>query len=110
MTVINLGLAAKEGQVRNLSGKERGEEARSFFGLDDLDNSPSPVTVEVPDYIYAISSSYFLGLFSKSVLSRGTAENFLDHYQFDADASIMKQVSHAISRCLMSRATPPRVH
>ncbi|MGC5747385.1 hypothetical protein J4P41_01910 [Gluconobacter sp. NFX36] len=110
MTVIDLGLATKNGQIRNLSGKERGEDARAFYKLDQLDTCASPVTVKVPDYIYAISSSYFLGLFSQSVLRQGSADSFLDHYRFEADASIMKQVSHAISRCLMSRAAPPSVH
>lgn len=110
MTVVDLGQVADGGKVRNLSGKERGENARIFFHLDDLDRSPSPVTVIVPDYIYAISSSYFLGLFSRSVISRGTEDNFLAHYHFEADADIMKQISHAISRCLMSRSSPPKIN
>lgn len=108
--VINLGAVTSNGEIKNLSGKERGEDVRKLFQLDSLDEEPTPIKVIVPDYIYAISSSFFLGLFSKSVLSRGSADKFLDHYQFEADAAIMKQVAHAINRCLMPRSAPPSLN
>lgn len=102
MPVIDLDRFTDGGKVRNLAGKDRGEAARAALDMENLDSGPR-VTVNVPDYLYAISSSYFLGLFSGSVGKFGTKEKFLQHYHFVADASIMKQVFHSVDRCLMQR-------
>lgn len=103
MIVIDLDIVANKGSVRNLSGKPRGEAARREFNLDAVDARGEQVTIRVPDYIYAISSSYFLGLFSQSVTRYRSAEGFLQHYKFEADDVIMKQVLHGIDRCLAER-------
>ena len=103
MITINLDDVANHGEVRNLAGKPRGEDARKAFNLDAVDASGEPVIVQVPDYIYAISSSFFLGLFSKSILKLGSAEAFLDRFRFSADEGIMRQVSHSLDRCLAPR-------
>ena len=98
--MIDLDRVAGNGHVHNLAGKPRGEAARKELKIDELDESSEPVVVKVPEHIYAISSSYFLGLFSRSVARYGSAERFLSRYQFDADATIMKHVLHGIDRCL----------
>ena len=103
MTDINLDLVANGGQVRNLAGKPRGEDARRAFRLDEIDHEVGIVTVTIPDYIYAVSSSFFLGLFSRSVASLGSADAFFAHYRFSASDSIMRQIQHGIDRCLMPR-------
>ena len=103
MTAIDLDRVANGGQVRNLAGKPRGEDARLAFKLDEIDQQGGVVTVKVPDYIYAISSSFFLGLFSRSVMAFGTAESFLEHYRFEASDAVMRQIYHGLDRCLMSR-------
>ncbi|WP_156478017.1 hypothetical protein [Acetobacter malorum] len=104
MTImIDLNNVTNNGAVRNLSGKERGEAARNLFQLDNLDKASETVVVRVPHYLYAMSSSYFLGLFSPSVTRFGSKEKFLEHYRFEASPSIMKSVLHAISRCLLPK-------
>lgn len=100
MNQVDLAPVAGNGQVRNLAGKDRGEQARTALKLDDLDKSVEPVVVHVPDYIYAISSSFFLGMFSQSIARCGSQEAFLRHYKFDASDSIMKQVLHGIERAV----------
>lgn len=103
MSTIDLDVVTNKGEVKNLAGKPRGEAARKHFDVDALDAGSDAVTVKVPDYIYAISSSFFLGLFSRSVLKFGSADAFLGHYRFQADDSVMRQVLHAIDRCLITR-------
>lgn len=103
MTEINLDAVANKGQVRNLAGKPRGEAARVAFHLDEVDHASDVVTVEVPDYIYAISSSFFLGLFSRSVVALGGIEGFLNHYRFRASDTVMRQIYHGLDRCVMPR-------
>lgn len=103
MPEISLDAVANKGQIRNLAGKPRGEHARAAFGLDEMDRMSGVVTVEIPDYIYAISSSFFLGLFSRSVTALGGAEGFLDHYRFRASDVVMRQIQHGLDRCVMPR-------
>ncbi len=73
------------------------------FKLDEVDQEGGTVEMNVPDYIYAISWSFLLGLFSKSVMTFGTAESFLAHYRFHASHAVMRQIYHGLDRCLMSR-------
>jgi len=102
MCVIDLGQATDNGSVRNLAGKERGESARLMFNIDMLDaglvSTDRTIEVRVPDFIYAISSSYLLGLFSPSVRKLGGPDQFFAHYKFSASASVIKQVTHAVNR------------
>lgn len=95
MTELNLHEVTGSGRVHNLAGKDRGSSARALFKLDILDNNPESVTVIVPDYLDTISTSYFLGLFSKSVKNLG-ADNFKNKYRFVADEVMQKQINHGI--------------
>lgn len=90
------------GGIRNISGKARGESARKHFGLDRFDEDDEEVTVVFPDSLYAISSSFFLGLFSLSIKRLGETR-FLRKYHFVADENIQRQIRHGIQRATMSR-------
>lgn len=104
METINLEELTK-GEVRNLTGHERGNAARELFGLDRLDNAGEPVHVIVPDELDAITTSFFQGMFARSVRSFENAEAFLASYQFDASPSILQQVHRGIDRVLTPRGT-----
>lgn len=94
-----------KGEVKNLTGQERGVAAREFFNLDQIDEGGEPVRVVVPDDLDAITTSFFQGMFSRSVRSADSAEVFLDRYQFDARPSIMEQVVRGINRILTPRGS-----
>ena len=98
MAEIDLDLLTDGGRVHNLTGKPLGINARKLLKLDDLDRLDQSVDVVVPDHIYAISSSFFLGLFSESLKNFGGRDAFLQHYKFAADQVIMEQVSEGIKR------------
>ena len=85
-----------EGRVRNLTGHERGVEARRTFGLDAYDAGSEPIDVRVPDNLEAITGSFFQGMFAQSV--RVADGDFLERYRFHASPAIMEQVLRGIEK------------
>jgi hypothetical protein len=78
-----------------LSGRESGEIDRKSFGLDFLDEqfiggSDMAVHVIIPQEVYSVNSSYFLGLFGPSVRALGEKE-FNRRYLFECTDVIRKQ-------------------
>lgn len=88
-----------DGRAQNLSGHERGAQAREAFGLDALDEN-GIVDVIVPDELYAIAPSFFQGMFAQSVKHLGSEGAFLGHYHFSAKASVMTQIHRGIRASL----------
>ena len=99
MRSIDLEEYTRDGKIRNLSGKDRGLDARSHYRLDEIDKGEESVIVRIPKYIYAISTSFFCGMFSRSYERLGSKENFLVRYRFDATESQWKQIDQGIERC-----------
>ncbi|WP_133304786.1 hypothetical protein [Mesorhizobium sp. DCY119] len=104
MEKVDLGTLTKGGRIRNLSGKERGVAARTELGIDQLDQAPGTVEVVVPDYVDAISPSYFQGLFSQSIAHLNGKEGFLSKYHFAASDQAMQWVNIGIRNATTSRA------
>ncbi len=102
--MINLGVLAESGRVRNLSGKERGIAARQALGIDALDVAPGTVEVVVPDYLDAISPSYFQGLFSQSIARLQGRDGFLGKYHFRASDELKQWIEIGIRNATSSRA------
>ena len=65
-----------------LSGRDKGDLVRERLHLDAEDLKPEPVTIVVPKEIISLNSSFFLGLFAKSVISLGS-DKFDQKYQFE---------------------------
>lgn len=102
MTNIDLATLTR-GEVRNLSGHERGLAARREFNLDAIDATGDPVRVVVPAELDAITSSFFQGMFAKSVQKFANREEFLDQYRFEASPVILRQVQRGIDRIVTER-------
>lgn len=96
MQTINLDHLTQGGRVRNLTGHERGLAAREAYGLAALDVADTPVVVEVPEHVDAITVSFFQGMFADSVKVAGP--KFLDHYRFKASPVVMEQVLRGLQR------------
>jgi hypothetical protein len=103
--VISLAELTGDGKSRVLTGKERGIAARAALHLDEMDKSPDTIIVEVPTYLSAISSSYFLGLFSRSVRLLGSEDAFLKKYDFKASAVILDHIRNGIRNALIDRGS-----
>ncbi len=93
--------------VKNLSGSERGRDARKHFGLDVIDRGGQPISVSIPDNVYAISSSFFCGMFGDSYSALGRA-GFLKVYRFDVPAVILPQIEQGLQRCAIRYESPVR--
>lgn len=103
MKKIQLEQLTGDGEVRNLSGHQRGLSARAKFGLDEIDRSSETAVVIVPETIYLLSSSFFQGMFAASVKRAGTRDSFLAKYQFEAPDDVLQQVDRGIRASLMRR-------
>ena len=78
-----------EKPTRILSGKDVGERARIKFKLDDLDNAQNIVEVNIP--VPVVTSSFILGMFSKSVKALGY-DNFFKKYHFVASDAVLENL------------------
>ncbi len=67
--------------MRVFAGRDRGRAVRNAAQLDAVDQADATVEVRVPDDVYSINSSFFLGMFGKSVRNLG-AEEFRRRYHF----------------------------
>jgi hypothetical protein len=100
-TVINFKDIA--GGLRNISGHERGVEARKRYGLNHLDDAGKAVSVVIPEDIDAVAASFFQGMFSESVKRFKSKDTFLQHYKFIARPMMMEQIIRGIDRSLTER-------
>ncbi len=105
MVELNIDSFLRGKNVRNLSGHERGVVAREFYGLDDLDTADEEITFVISNDVDAIASSFFQGMFSKSVREFPTDEEFLSHYKFLASPSVFRQIEQGIKRIRTKRGS-----
>ena len=105
MSELNIESFLKGKAVRNLSGHERGVAAREFFGLDKLDARKERVLFVIPPDVDAIASSFFQGMFSKSVRNFSTDKEFLEHYRFQANPTVYRQIEQGIRRIRTKRGS-----
>jgi hypothetical protein len=77
---IDLGHYAKG--VRVLAGRDRGQAVRKAEGLDSIERANVPVVVVIPDHLLSVNSSFFLGMFEKSIGELGE-EGFRALYTFE---------------------------
>lgn len=81
------------------TGRSRGAESRKRLGLDRL-AAGEVVQVVIPNDVYTITSSYFLGLFGDSVREAGSREKFLERFIFSAPPHIEEKLGDLITRAL----------
>ena len=70
------------------SGRNLGAEVREKLRLDEIDVRDCIVNIIVPKETWTINSSYFLGLFNKSISFLGE-ENFREKYKFVTDSKLI---------------------
>lgn len=103
MVEINLSELTGNGEVRNLSGHDRGVAAREKYGLQQIDDAGEMVVIRSPVDLYTITPSFFQGMFAESVRAAGGREQFLARYKFDADPVVLRQIESGIETSLMKR-------
>ena len=78
-----------------LSGVELGEKARKEFNVDLLDSQQNKVVFFVPDDVYSVNSSFFSGLFQKSIKTLNE-KRFREQYTFECDEIIRLNIENGI--------------
>jgi len=78
--IIDLAAYRTQGTLV-FAGRDRGRLVRAKAALEEADREPAPVEIRIPDDIFSITSSFFLGMFGPSIQRLG-AENFAKHYLF----------------------------
>ena len=82
------------------SGRAKGELARIELNLDAHDANDCQARVIIPEGTYSVTSSFFLGLFGKSVRHAGSYDEFLNRYRFNAPDTLKELIDLFILRAL----------
>ena len=101
MKTLKIDLGSFNSRV--LVGRPRGEKAREKYELSNVDSDGCIVTVEIPDFIMSVNSSFFLGMFGESIISSGSRQAFLEHYKFIAKPELQERIEGYIARALEER-------
>lgn len=94
MDIINLNVINGK-KYKVLSGVDLGEKARKEFNIDLLDTQNNQVEFIIPDDVYSVNSSFFSGLFQKSIKTLGVNE-FKARYIFSCDEIIRMNINNGI--------------
>jgi hypothetical protein len=103
--MLDISVLAGDGATSVLSGKQRGMQARIDFKLDDLDARDEDVTVRLSEVVEAITPSFVLGMFGKSVRLCGSVDSFFDKYKFNTKPYIIAQLRRGAEYSLV-KGTP----
>jgi hypothetical protein len=103
MVMLDLAPLTDHGQITVISGKDRGEQARTRFELDRLDASAETVDVYFPATVISVTPSFVQGMFSKSVWRYRSVDAFTTKYRFHVSPVIMDQVRQGAQLSLLKR-------
>lgn len=83
----------RTGNTPVLSGRQRGKEVRRSTRLDSEDDSAQKITIIVPEDVYLVASSFFLGMLGPSVRKLGEA-GFRERFEFEGpvNEAVIKDV------------------
>jgi hypothetical protein len=101
MNPLKIDFAAFNSRV--LVGRPRGEAAREKYDLDSIDKEGRQVEVTIPNNIYSVNSSFFLGLFGKSIVTAGSRETFFGRYHFSSSNELKERFEGYVSRALQEK-------
>jgi hypothetical protein len=87
MSLRVISLAKYSQGIGILAGRDRGKAVREAEGLDAVDRSRTPVIVQIPEDVFSVNSSFFLGMFEKSINALGEDE-FRRVYAFEGPDAV----------------------
>jgi hypothetical protein len=99
--LVKIDLAKFGGPV--FVGREAGESARKRAHLDKYDGTPGRVRILIPEDTYSVNSSFFLGMFDKSIKKLGSREAFFEKYEFQYPKHLAESIEAAINRALLEK-------
>lgn len=90
-----------------LSGRDAGLAARRRFNVDKLDASEMPIKVLIPDEVFSLNTSFFLGLFGDSVRAL-LPDGFRKKYIFVGDDALHRMtIERGIQKAMKEGSVLP---
>ena len=86
--------------VKIFSGRERGKLVRENMKLDELDLETVIIEIVFPADILTMTTSFFLGLFGKSVRASGSENLFREKYMISGTEQILLDTTDGIEIAL----------
>lgn len=86
------------------SGRAKGQINRKNYNLDEKDQSDAIIEVDIPDNAYAVTSSFFLGLFGESIRSLGGRNQFRAKYNIKAPERFNEKIEFYIERAIREKS------
>ncbi len=87
------------------AGREAGHACRRFFKLDELDKVGTQIKVTIPEEVYSVNASFFLGMFGDSIRRLGK-DRFRSQYHFvgkGISRTLNSGIRHALDRTARPR-------
>jgi len=82
-------------------GRPNGKTARTYFKIDLCEEQKEyPIKVIFPINAKTLASSFFLGMFGRSVRQAGNRNEFLKRFHFEANKQIMSEIEDGILEAL----------
>lgn len=81
---------------RVFSGWRRGKLARKEFEVDKLDNLEVKVNVVIPEDLYCLTKSFFLGMFGPTLKAMKSKLEFKEKYNLVGPAHILEEIDEYI--------------
>lgn len=82
-----------------LSGRDNGVNLRKRLEIDKIENENDEIKIIIPQDVFALNSSYFLGWLGKSVRDLGK-ENFEKKYLFECNEIVKLNIEDGINDAL----------
>ncbi|MGL5356290.1 MAG: hypothetical protein ACRDAQ_07075 [Cetobacterium sp.] len=87
-----------------LNGRPEGEDARKNLKLDEKDKKDEKIEIFISNKLIGINISFFLGLFSKSIVKYKEKE-FYEHYKFlyedkETEKLVKKDIENGVKEAL----------
>jgi len=101
MTILNLNDLTQDGRVHNLTGRDLGRRARENMHIAELDASDQTIEVQIPEHVFLITPSFFIGMFAASVAGLGSVDAFFEKYEFTSPPQVLRQIQDAARRALI---------
>jgi hypothetical protein len=90
-----------------LSGRDSGVAARQRFNVAKLDRGIGEISVLIPDEVFSLNTSFFLGLFGESVRVLGE-DGFRKRYRFVCDEDVHRPtIERGIEKALKESSIFP---
>ena len=93
----------RSGTSRVFAGRDRGTSVRERARIDDLDRGGEEVEVRIPPDTFSVNSSFFLGMFEKSIQLLGP-DAFRQRYHFIGADVIKRTLEDGIAEALRTKS------